>query len=94
MKKALMVLAFTALPVSAANAAEPRYDHNLEAAAAGIVAARIGDIRGGFSFREKPKFVVVQSSPAVTTADIPPSTDLPDDSLMPAVDGQANSFLN
>ena len=94
MKKAPTVLACVVMLVSAANAAEPRYDHNLEAAAARIAAAKMGDIRGGFSFREKPKFVVVQSIPSATAVDVLPSAGRPDDGLAPSVRGQPNSFLN
>ncbi|MGN6304381.1 MAG: hypothetical protein ACTHNH_06170 [Mesorhizobium sp.] len=94
MKKVLMAFALTSSLASAAQALEPRYDHNLEKAAAEIVAARMGDIRGGFSFGQKPQFVVVQSVPAMTAADIPPPAAAPDDGLVPAVEGPPGSLLN
>lgn len=94
MKKVLM--AFTALTVfvSTADAAEQRYDHTLEASAARIAASRMGDIRGGFSFGQKPQFVVVQSAPAMTAADSPPPAAAPTDGLVPAVEGPSGSLLN
>lgn len=62
-----VVLALAAMPIGAAvaGADRPRYDHALEKAAAEIVARKIGDIRGGFAFDQKPRFVVlVQTSMA------------------------------
>ena len=55
------------LPISAF--AESEYDHNIDKAAAGIVAARIGGIRGGFSFNAK---LVSLLAPEMLAAD--PST--------------------
>jgi hypothetical protein len=50
-----------ALAVATAPAvAGVRYDRKLEQAAMQIVAGKIGDIRGGFSYKQKPRFVVVQ----------------------------------
>jgi len=94
MTRTLAFVAMTMVLVTVAGAAEPRYDHNLERAAARIAAAKMGDIRGGFSFRDKPQFVVVRSAPAMTTASGGVPADPPDDSLMPAVEGPAGSFLN
>ena len=37
--------------------AEQRYDRRLEAAAIRIVAAKMGDLRGGFDLDERPVFV-------------------------------------
>lgn len=39
--------------------ADSRYDQKLEQAAMAIVAAKIGDIRGGFSYDSHPVFVTV-----------------------------------
>jgi hypothetical protein len=39
-----------------------RYDRKLEQAALEIVASKIGDIRGGFSYKQKLRFVVVQDA--------------------------------
>jgi hypothetical protein len=61
MKALLCGMAALAVPFSpaAAGAFEPHYDHALEKAAAGIVASKIGDIRGGFSFDQKPRLVLL-----------------------------------
>jgi hypothetical protein len=56
MLSAAAMLAVATVP----SAAEMRYDRNLEKAAMAIVASRIGDIRGGFSYKQKPQFVVRQ----------------------------------
>jgi hypothetical protein len=45
-----------------APAAEFRHDVKLERAVMEIVAARIGDIRGGFSYGMQPSFVSLQLS--------------------------------
>lgn len=55
---AAVALAFVAVPASAAH----RYDRKLEQAAMKIVAQNIGDIRAGFSYDQKPRFVVVQDA--------------------------------
>lgn len=44
----------------APSAAGMRYDQKLEQAAMAIVAGKMGDIRGGFSYAQKPQFVVRQ----------------------------------
>lgn len=44
--------------------AEPRYDRKLEQAAMAIVAARIGDIRGGFALEGRPAMVVASEGHA------------------------------
>ena len=43
-------------------AAETQYDRKLEQAAMNIVAGKIGDLRGGFSFDVRPHSVVVQDA--------------------------------
>ena len=50
--------------------AQPRYDRKLEEAVMAIVAARIGDIRGGFAFDAKPIMVVVQNDVVMGTTDM------------------------
>ncbi|MDW6020903.1 hypothetical protein SAZ10_03910 [Mesorhizobium sp. BAC0120] len=50
------------LPMSAF--AGPEYDASIDKAAAGIVAARIGEIRGGFSFNAKLASVLAPEIPA------------------------------
>lgn len=50
--------------------AETPYDRNLEKAAAGIVAGKMGDIRGAFSYKQAPQLVVVPEA-----ASPPPVSD-------------------
>ncbi|TPL91841.1 hypothetical protein [Mesorhizobium sp. B2-3-12] len=73
-------------------AAETPYDRNLEKAAMGIVAGKMGDIRGGFSYRQVPQLVVVPDTaprPAVTTErPREQASGNRDDGLSPAVERQ------
>lgn len=55
-------IAIGLLPISAFAGTE--YDDSIDKAAAGIVAARIGEIRGGFSFNAKLASVVAPETPA------------------------------
>ena len=55
--------------------AQPRYDRKLEEAVMAIVAAKIGDIRGGFAFGAKPVMVVVQNDVVMGTTDMNSVTD-------------------
>jgi hypothetical protein len=57
-------IAVLATPV----AAQTRYDRKLEQAVMEIVARKMGEIRGGFSYDEKPVFVVVQDK--MTTSSV------------------------
>ncbi|MDQ2632667.1 MAG: hypothetical protein M3Y78_02905 [Pseudomonadota bacterium] len=50
--------------------AQPRYDRKLEEAVMAIVAAKIGDIRGGFAFGERPVMVVVRNEIVMGTTDM------------------------
>lgn len=60
------VLVSTALSlIGTGNAADARYDHKLAQAAAKIVAARMGPLRGGFSVDEKPALFVPQLAETV-----------------------------
>jgi hypothetical protein len=72
--------------------AETRYDRNIDKAAAEIVAGKIGDIRGGFSFDAKPAFVVradVVKTGSITAPDVTVSADPWHDGLAPAVEDKA-----
>ena len=55
-----LVCAVSVVALAGPAAAESRYDRKLEEAVMAIVAAKIGDIRGGFAFDAKPVMVVVQ----------------------------------
>lgn len=56
MKSLLCAMALLAA-VAAPEAAEMRYDRNLERAVMDIVAARMGAIRGGFTYKQVPQLV-------------------------------------
>jgi hypothetical protein len=54
--------------------AEQRYDRRLEAAAVGIVAGKMGALRGGYDSREKPTFVAPVDRSKPTYLSAKPST--------------------
>ncbi|GLS37772.1 hypothetical protein GCM10010869_33660 [Mesorhizobium tianshanense] len=78
------LLAVVAMPASA----ETPYDRNLEKAVMDIVAGKIGEIRGGFSYGQMPQLVV---SPEAAPALHPRKEASGNDDLMPAV---ADDVLN
>jgi hypothetical protein len=65
-----LVCAVLALALAGSATAEPRYDRKLEEAVMAIVAARIGDIRGGFALDAKPVMVIVQDDAVTATTDM------------------------
>ena len=67
MAKLLAGLAVFGLAANAA-AAETRYDRKIEQAALAIVASKIGELRGGFSFNARPVFVM--RSDAINTGSV------------------------
>ncbi|RUX97410.1 hypothetical protein [Mesorhizobium sp. M7D.F.Ca.US.004.01.2.1] len=96
MKTLLCGVALCAVLVAPA-VAETRYDRSLEKAAVGIVAGKMGDIRGGFSYKQVPQLVVLPdpvSAPAVATE---PSREQAsgdrDDGLSPAVERQVSRTI-
>ena len=66
--------------------AQPRYDRKLEEAVMAIVAAKIGDIRGGFAFGAKPVMVVVQNDVVMGTTDMNSASDRLPEGLARATD--------
>jgi hypothetical protein len=69
LRAALLPLAFA----TAAFAAEDRYDRMIEQAAMDIVAAKLGELRGGFAADRQPEFVApigpaAPAAPAVSAA--------------------------
>jgi hypothetical protein len=87
------LLAATAAPARA----ETRYDRNLEKAAVGIVAGKMGNIRGGFSYKQVPQLVVVPDAAPVPAAPAEhpreqASGDL-DAGLSPAVERQVSRTI-
>lgn len=87
------LLAVIAMPA----AAETSYDRNLEKAVMGIVAGKIGEIRGGFSYGQMPQLVVL---PEAATA-LPVATEHPrkeasgngNDGLVPAVERRVSRTI-
>ncbi|WP_296744602.1 hypothetical protein [Mesorhizobium sp.] len=70
--------------------AEMRYDRNLEKAALDIVASKMGNIRGGFSYKQVPQFVVQpESAPAAPAAEPSRKQLSSNGGLMPAVERRA-----
>jgi hypothetical protein len=83
--------------IAAPAAAETRFDRNLEKAAVGIVASKMGDIRGGFSYKQVPQLVVLPDAVSTTAVPVEPpreqaSEDL-DDGLSPAVERQVSRTI-
>lgn len=65
-----LVCAVSVIALAGPSTAQSRYDRRLEEAVIAIVAAKIGDIRGGFAFGAKPVMVVVQDNIVMGTTDM------------------------
>ena len=65
-----LVCAVSVFALAGPSAAQSRHDRKLEEAVMAIVAAKIGDIRGGFAFDAKPVMVVVQDDVIMGTTDM------------------------
>jgi len=79
-----------AMVMAAPAAAEMRYDRNLEKAALDIVASKMGNIRGGFSYKQVPQFVLSpEAAPAAPVAEPSRKQLSSNDGLMPAVERRA-----
>ncbi|MER8855312.1 hypothetical protein NKI51_26995 [Mesorhizobium australicum] len=88
MKTLLCGAALAVMVVPAA--AETPYDRNLEKAAVGIVASKMGDIRGAFSYKQIPQLVVSPDpSPVATEHAREQASGGRDDGLSPAIERQA-----
>ena len=78
--------------IAAPAVAETRYDRKLEQAVAEIVAGKMGNIRGGFSYKQVlPQLVVVPDAPVVSVE--PPRKQASGDGLMPAVERQVSRTI-
>ena len=84
----MALLAAMAAPAAAGTS----YDRNLEKAVLDIVAGKMGNIRGGFSYKQAPQFVVVPDAPPPVAAPAePPRKEASgNDGLMPAVERQVS----
>ena len=87
MKSFLCGVALFSVMVAPA-AAETRYDRNLEKAVIDIVASKMGDIRGGFSYKQVPQLVVLpEGTPVAAVSVEPPHKEASgNDGLVPAVE--------
>jgi len=96
MKMLLCGVAFLAM-IAAPAAAETRYDRNLEKAVRGIVASKMGDIRGGFSYKQVPQLVILPDPvPPPATATEHPALQASgdrDDGLSPAIERQVSRTI-
>ena len=73
-----LVCAVVVVALVGPSAAQSRYDRKLEEAAMAIVAAKVGDIRGGFAFDARPMMVVVQDDIVMGTTDMSAAQAAPD----------------
>ena len=78
--------ALAAIVLAGQATAQPRYDRKLEEAVMAIVAAKIGDLRGGFAFGAKPVMVVVQNDVVMGTTDMNSAADGPPEGMARATD--------
>ncbi|BCG74633.1 hypothetical protein MesoLj113a_57910 [Mesorhizobium sp. 113-1-2] len=96
MKTLLCGVALSAIIIAPA-AAETRYDRNLEKAALGIVAGKMGNIRGGFSYKQVPQLVIVPdpapASPVAAEHPREQASGERDDGLSPAVERQVSRTI-
>jgi len=93
MRMLLCGVAFLAV-IAAPAMAETRYDRKLEQAVVEIVAGKMGNIRGGFSYKQVPQLVVVPDVPVVPVE--PPRKQASGDAgdgLMPAVERQVSRTI-
>lgn len=81
--------------VAAPAKTETLYDRNLEEAAMKIVAGKMGDIRGGFSYRQAPQFVVVPDKMASPIVEGPRKEAVgePAGGLKPAIERPASRTI-
>ncbi|MGX7871893.1 hypothetical protein ACVDG5_002370 [Mesorhizobium sp. ORM6] len=96
MKTLLCGMAFLAI-FTAPAAAGTRYDRNLEKAALDIVASKMGDMRGGFSYKQVPQLVVLPDpAPAPPVATGHPNEQASgdrSDGLSPVVERQVSRTI-
>ncbi|CAN7651162.1 hypothetical protein [Mesorhizobium sp. LjRoot246] len=93
--KTLLCGAVLYVAIVAPAAAETRYDRSLEKAAMGIIAGKMGGIRGGFSYKQVPQLVVVPAPAPAAVIEHPreEATGKPDHGLSPAVERQVSRTI-
>ena len=93
MKSFLCGMALLAATVAPA-AAEMRYDRNLERAVTDIVASKMGNIRGGFTYKQVPQLVVIpEVAPAAPVPVEPRKQAANIDGLAPAVERRVSRIV-
>lgn len=86
-----LVCALALIVLAGSSTAEPRYDRKLEEAAMAIVAAKIGDIRGGFAFDARPVMVVLRDDAVMGTTDMNAARFAPPDGMARATDRRTSA---
>ena len=81
-----LVCAIAAIALAGPATAEDRYDRKLEEAVMAIVAAKIGNLRGGFALDAKPVMVVVQDNAVMGTTDMNATRHAPPEGMVRATD--------
>ncbi|MDX8512443.1 hypothetical protein [Mesorhizobium captivum] len=84
--KSLLCTMVLVMAMAAPLAAETRYDRNLEKAVVDIVASKMGNIRGGFSYKEVPQLVVLPEAAPTAPVPVEPRKQASNKDLMPAVE--------
>ena len=80
--------------IAAPAVAETRYDRKLEQAVVEIVAGKMGNIRGGFSYKQVPQLVVVPDVPAAPVENSPKqASGDAGDGLTPAVEREVSRTI-
>ena len=80
--------------IAAPAMAETRYDRKLEQAVVEIVAGKMGNIRGGFSYKQVPQLVVVPDVPAAPVESSPKqASGGAGDGLTPAVEREVSRTI-
>ena len=82
--------------IAAPAVAETRYDRKLEQAVVEIVAGKMGNIRGGFSYKQVPQLVVVPDVPAAPVESPPTPRQASGDAgdgLTPAVEREVSRTI-
>jgi hypothetical protein len=90
--KAICLFVAMFLPATALAGPLASKDRTIDAAAAAIVAARMGDLRGGFRFDEKPSVTKSDNARVASRPNRPATNDVWRDGLAPALPapGQGN----
>ena len=81
-----LVCATAVVALAGPATAGDRYDRKLEEAVMAIVAASIGDIRGGFALDARPVMVIVQDNTVMGTTDMNAARLVAPEGMAPATE--------